>query len=377
MGVDLRCCQHRMVGDVKTYSIRGMGTRRAPQIFDLLDFNDATFSRSTEAAAIDPSNGDAFYDLITPWPGVDVKRILPSGAILLEGARSNSVGTPRSITSSAFWTGNNTAGCDLSPDAANGPDGLAVADRVTKVAPGEQYSRFLPGAIAGTALRYSQYLRAVSGTSPYGIGVWAPPNQAAGTVSTAWTRIAVGPTTLAAPTPVWTGASGYPGGDFDVYIDLMQIEEGAVSSPIRGASRGADDCRFSAAAWENRIATGQWSMTIAPSHASGDVLSEVICSTSVGAEYLQFFDNVGTKQVWWVSGGNVGTRNATWSAGSELTFDFDWDARTCELSGFLTGNGTLTLPGSGTWDPAATLRLGAEFAGGSPFFGKVWPPTSV
>jgi hypothetical protein len=56
----------------------------------LLDFSvDGTFTRASEAAAVDPRESWDFYDLITPYVASDVRRVLADGTLLMEETRTN------------------------------------------------------------------------------------------------------------------------------------------------------------------------------------------------------------------------------------------------------------------------------------------------
>ncbi|GAB5547825.1 MAG: hypothetical protein SangKO_075850 [Sandaracinaceae bacterium] len=103
------------------------GRRRRPRggLSYLLDYANASFSRSSEAAAVDPRDGWAFYDLVTPWPGVDVLRQPEAAHALIEGGRTNLITYSADFTNAA-WVKGGTPSPAVSAAAA--PDGGAAYD---------------------------------------------------------------------------------------------------------------------------------------------------------------------------------------------------------------------------------------------------------
>lgn len=67
-----------------------LGARRGRTFDPLMDYANLSLTRALEAAAWDFRIG-AFYDLVTPWPGVNVARVLPDGSVLIEGQRKNAM----------------------------------------------------------------------------------------------------------------------------------------------------------------------------------------------------------------------------------------------------------------------------------------------
>ena len=89
--------------------------------------------------------------------------------------------------------------------------------------------------------------------------------------------------------------------------------------------------------------------------------------------YIQLVGGAGA--FWWVSGGDSANRACTWAANQRCQITIDWATRTCTLSGFLTGNGSFTLPGVSVWSTAAALVIGRlNLPGGNCFNGVIGRP---
>ena len=98
----------------------------------LLRFADGSFTRSIEASAVDPREGCAFYDLVTPWPGVDAQRKTPDKLIFIEAERANLAPVSADF-SDALWS---KAGATVS-QTETAPDG-SPAWTITDSAAGYQ-----------------------------------------------------------------------------------------------------------------------------------------------------------------------------------------------------------------------------------------------
>jgi hypothetical protein len=125
-----------------------------PYLFGWEDF--VNFARASEAPAQDPRGGYQFYDLTTPWPGVDVPRITPDGMAIIEGPQENL--QPRSEDLSA-WAQTGTADLisgQTAPDGAS--DAYLVEDDSVVVIEDRYWSPNLT----------------VSATTPYVLSVMVP-----------------------------------------------------------------------------------------------------------------------------------------------------------------------------------------------------------
>lgn len=246
----------------------------------LLDYSTATFTRASEAAAVDPRDGWAFYDLVTPWPGVDVPRILSDGAILVEGPRTN-YAVESNTLGTAPWTVFFSTTIDV--DVASSPDGLVTADRVNHPASSTAQLRQLapaqPPAGLGTA---SVYHRAEAGTPDWIYSVTS--NAGAATAinvqsAADWTRSAV-------TRDMGTGSDGPyirlqndAGAVADSFLAAqVQLESGPfASSPIRTAgaavTRAFDSSIIAAADVPAAMRTGRFQIDIWPELSFADTVA--------------------------------------------------------------------------------------------------------
>src|SRR5687768_17067494 len=103
-------------------NVRGAPMGRVP----LLTYSvPGAFTRSSEAAAVDPRTGMLFFDTITPWRANDVPRLFGDGAILIEGPRTNALKQSRD-PSHADWAVAVTGAPVVTPAFAAGPDAIAA-----------------------------------------------------------------------------------------------------------------------------------------------------------------------------------------------------------------------------------------------------------
>lgn len=361
---------HRRVGSLFA---RRLGHRSRPEgggVEYLLDYAGATFTRSSEASAVDPRDGWAWYDLATPWPGVDVPRILSDGAILIEGSRTNLVVNGRDFTA-ASW--DSKSGHTVTANAVAGPDGLTLADRVQLASGG--FIGDTIGNLADFAVA-SVYLRAgPTHVDParqfFGAGTPNPTVISAHNLTAQMTRYMTGelnPTTGATDfyyPLVGSDTSAYPNGGAakaqDAYADLAQVEGAArfASSPIR--TSGAAGTR---AAESATVPEASYSAALRSSGFVVDVWPEWIPGAAPGTfqSILRLDDNnrvyvssAGAFSV--VRGGVTTTLPAlAWASHQKITITVVWGAGG-SFAASADGGGSETAAITGDWTGAGSLAL--------------------
>lgn len=322
----------------------------------LLDYADGTFTRSSEAAAVDPREGWSFYDLVAPWKATNVPRILPDGAVLIEESRTNRVENGRDLTSGWGSSGTVTA------NYAAGPDGIVAADRVEM--PSGVAGRSVAPTITAGPVQLSVYTRAPSGTASFqerfsdgSGGIYA----LGGEQGTDWTRRTIG--VANAPNTFCTVAvadgidrtshGGVVAGDRDEVVDLIQLEEAVFpSSPIRTAGAAATRAteahgvRFSVASLPAGIVAGRWAVDVWPcfSDAEATGLPYIYQFTSNAGLAFRRASGVLRLTRFHPTGGLEGELpGLTFSRFQKLTIVTDEVANTVTLTGATTGNGTMSF----------------------------------
>lgn len=321
----------------------------------LLDYAAATFTRSSEAAAVDPRAGWAWYDLETPWPGVDVPRILPDGAILIEGARTNLVQHNRQPNQSP-WT--SYAG-KVAADVDDGPDGLATADRIQTASATIGCDQGLSGTGDYTGSFYVR--QGPGGAGTYQMLLWTGADLAAvgGSAPAEWARATVFNNVAAAPNVRLaegndrSGVGGIVAGARDSLVDLAQVEAAAFpSSPIRtsgaAATRALDDASYAGGTWDSRLNDGVWEIDVWPGWASSEApASAFMYLFQAGSGgVLYFYKNAGNLELRMdrlTTGGAITPRVLMFSAHQQLTLKVDWPAQELTISGATSGDGTVAL----------------------------------
>lgn len=373
------------------HAVGGAPASRPGPVY-LLDYSLATFTRSGEAALVDPRNGWAF-DPITPWPGTDVPRILSDGAILIEGSRTNLVTDSRALDAASWST---IGSATVTADAVAGPDGAMTADEVVTPSGNTYRRKILGGLTAGSTYVASLYGAAKAGTTAqWGFNDNA--GQSAYKVHTPGAIVrsdngvsAFGSTTGIVLVAYGGDASGFGGlaaGARDMYADLVQVESGAFpTSPIRTAgaavTRGVEKCSF---ADGSILDSGRWSVTFAHegTHAELAALSadSYLFVRHDTNNMIQVSRGGGSPRVRLIANAVTQIDAAiTWSRDQLITLTVDWDARTLTIAGATTGNGTFALAGAGDWTSAlsTTLYVGAANSGGSgPWFGAISRPVAA
>jgi len=354
---------------------RGIGASSGPE--HLLSYADATFTRASEASAVDPRASWAWYDTATPWPGVDAARILPDGAILLEDARTNSLHASENLAYIQWIKQLNLTG---GTDAA--PDGGADAHRLNpdEAAPDRAYANAV-GA-AATACVMSLYAKAAGGTKLQ-IRDWSYPNRTdLGPLTSSWVR-KVDSQSGASSTPLLAliphdgdEVSGAGVAGEDVRVWGMQRELGATwpTSPIRcvdaAATRAAEACAFAAApTW---MLSRRFRLEVWPLFDSSEIpTTAAILGFGIAGSRLEMTSAGAITAD--VGGVTKVTKTAiTFSRYQQLTITVDPGAGSIGVAGATTGDGT-TTDTAWTW-AAGSLQVGDRVGGSSPWWGLVGRP---
>ena len=352
----------------------------------LLDYSSssATFTRASEAAASDPSAGYAWYDLSTPWPTANVRRLLSSG-IIIEGARTNAIIQSQNLTTG--WSG----GALISNNIDTSPDGSVTADRLTvngnTVTPNDGARRYNSAGLPAGTYAVSLFTKlGTQGSSAYVQTVNGNNAGLAIALAANWTRTLKYSSLLTAFVELFANTTGQgPGGGVsgdNAVIWGVQAELSGVypTTPIRttgvAAARAAEHLSFPAGTWNTKISTGVWEIWILPQAANAQATDNpVVMSLNGATTYIQLVGGA-TGAVWMVIGGASTNRSATWPACTWLRLRIDHVQRLVTLlDGFLTGQGSFAFP-AGTWGTGGALDIG-KFAGTNHFNGIVGRPYAV
>lgn len=341
-----------------------LGRRERVGGLTLLNYSQANFTRASEAAAVDPRAGWTFYDVVTPWKGTNVPRILPDGAVLLEGARENVVLRNREFDNTGVW---GTFGTVTTGQSA--PDGSTEADRLAMLStdPGRFQS------IAAANYVASGYVRQGPGSGAYVLYCYASAasgKEVFGTAGASFSRVQTAQHTAAVTVNVNDGRgsgtftfSARASAAADAVWDLLQAEVGAfISSPIRtttaAVTRALDLLSFATIPAE--IQSGRWRISLYMLH--DHTVPFTLCAQGSAVTEEVMFNNVTGKFAVVDGGANrVESNVVTWAIGSTLTLTFDAAAGSIEVAGALTGNGKV-VGSSWVW-PNTTTHFGSRANG--------------
>lgn len=361
------------------YAYAGYGTSVYGRY--LLDYADATFTRASEAAAVDPRDLAVsllayrwgFYDLVTPWPGVNVPRIIPvDGAVLLEGSRQWILLRNREIDVDAAWSAFVQT---VVTTGQTSPDGSTSADRLAT--PGASVGRFQNVAAANYIA--SMYTRRGSGSGAYVLYNYASAAvgvEVFGTAGVEWQRVqtpvGIGGATINLSETRGSGVftfSARGNGAADAIYDLIGAEVGSfITSPVRtttaAATRAADLLSF--ATLPEAIRQGSWQISLYMLHASSAINFIVAAQGIAATEEISYATASGRFSVRDGGADAVQSNVLTWSAGATLTLTFDATAGTIEVQGASAGNGKVTGV-AWSW-PNTTTFFGTRSNGTSPAF---------
>lgn len=356
-----------------------------------------TFTRSSEGSYYlgAPTDGSSAF---LAWAATDVRRIENRGdgngsCLLMEGSRINYLVRSRAVDH-ADWT----AGvATLTANANGGPDNATLADRIN--ASSGQYGpyRISPGP-AGLVIA-SAWVRAVSGAGTHQIvllhatATAAIAARALATSTTYGRNDASGTATtnsgmISLDARDHSGIGGQAAAAQDVYQDLTQLEQGnfpssAIRTDVAPVTRAADILAIASGSYDADILPNGFQVTVCPDFSSADLDAEAaalgsaerrICTVGSAGDYLAFRSETmvttACVQLVSTSGGTAVIRTGTWSRGQALTITAKPTANKVVLSGFTTGDGTTSGATGSGWATGQTLYIGADHAGGSPFFGR-------
>lgn len=338
-----------------------------------------TFTRASEAAAVDPRDGWAWYDLATPWVAPNVARVLPDGSVLIEEARTNLIVRSQEIDASP-WSGNGS----VTANDGTAPDGSSTSDKIrqiTNTAPSNG-RRFDNSAAlnTGASVVGSAYVQQVTGGAA-SIQVGGSSSFANVTPGASWQRVAKDTVSASGAALILFQNAGGAGGTAIVDDEHRwwgaQYEAGAfATSPIRtsGAveTRGAETGTLASASVPAEIRTGAYAFDWSPEFASGAIpgTPAVLAIGSVTSSNQMQMLGTGVVRILTASGGVVVTTGAlTWSAYQTVTFTVDASAGTLTVSGATTGDGTYTGT-AWTW-PTGDLVIGSSRPA-SGVYSRIW-----
>lgn len=332
----------------------------------LLDFRNANFTRASEAAAVDPRVGAdwAFYDLTTPWPGVNVPRILPDGSVLLEGARTNY--NPNSENYSGYLVSGTPT---LTPNQS-APDGTTNAYRIAYNAV-ENFYQPLAVLPDNQIFRATWYLRNNGGAS----GVIHYVNSKAGALlnntpalTNLWVRGGLAGNSQSGASTMYQQLHSPDATIRDHFAWGAQVEVGTFpSSLIRtlgaSATRAADLLSF--ASIPDRMRSGRWRQRVTPLH-NGSINGVIIAQGVVGNDEILF--NASTGRISVTVGGvvMVSSNVLTLTALAPIDITLDAAAGSINVQGAAAGNGVVV--GTPWIFPQATTNFGSRSTGTAPLF---------
>lgn len=364
----------------------------------LLDYALAdTFTRATEAAFVDPRDGWAFQAATEAanWLGNNVARIFSDGAVLIEEARTNLIDFARDAGPTGD-AGNWTAGTAVYNQTGGqaAADGKASTMQVICDAAEFGPTNTLTDVAGDNALSMYARRESVDEGNTYKFGVFSgvtPTGTGEITMATVnWRRDSIVMDEAGAPqaiTPRLSGRSTDAGDtstpNFDVAWDLVQWEGGSfISTPIRtsgaAATRNKDVLKFAAGNYPTRLVeAGVASWSVVPNYSSAQLVAAGTTHyvfSGGSNEGLVFRVQAGVARLAYLSsaGGVKGQGAVTFSALQRMTIIVDWTSNELVLSGFTTGDGTVSLSGGSDIVPASeALTIGHRAAAGDLFFNGV------
>lgn len=385
-----RACHRRSLGGRGRHGGGGGGSAY------LLDYSAATFTRSSEAAAVDPREGWAWYDLATPWPVVDVARILPDGEILIEGSRTNRLLHSAALSNAAWVKGGTTT---VTAGVADGLDGSSsTADRIAldasifQTAPNADFADF-------SSATGSVWLWTESGSTTVRLEIRRKDGSVVTssdlTITTTPTRhaLTVADMRTGATDPYLAILDGStnPNATVVAWGAQLESEAGFASSPIRTttaqATRALEKPSFldsEGSPWPERINSGKFAIDVWPSWSSSEApagqFAYILANGNSDVFYL--YKNGSTLEVR-LQAASVNVITAfgiTFSADQKLTFTIDWPAQELTVEGATTGNGTVAITATDfTMDPATDrLAIGhSASTAGREFYGVIGRPRAA
>lgn len=292
-------------------------------------------------------------------------------SLLMEGSATNYLLNSRAMNAASWTAGTGT----LTVNAANGPDGTAVAAQEN--AASAQYGPWAqnPGPTGNVVA--SIWVRAVSGTASHQIELLNSPavarvlsvgttygrNMAQGNVS-----VNSGMITLDARDETANG--GQVATAQNCYLDLPQLEAGFYpTSPINtttaAVTRPADTLSYASGSYPAAFLTSGFVVSFAPDASSTDFIAsnEDWRLVQVGAnDYVRIRKNTNCVVELVCGGTVVATLTITFSRAQALMITASPTRGSLTVSGATTGNGTNVGTGA-AWPSGSTLYVGGDNAG--------------
>jgi hypothetical protein len=338
-----------------------------------------TFSRSSEAAAVDPRTGWLWYDTATPWPSSDVARVLPDGAILIEGAATCRLKQNSAYSTSPWGTFGSTVTAGQSS-----PDGGTGACRVQSHA-GDHLAPEQASYDGSDITRAcSMYVRKGSGSGNwtmlnFGAAFGYPDHYLNGTAGSSWVRVSMTPNPGLsfylmdgrASTDL-TGGGSVPAQDTDAVIFNVQCEDGTfVTSPIRTTTtqvtRSAD---IASRTLPSDMKTTDWMVSIWPAASSAHANATQYIYQVDSSNYLALIS--GTTLRLRANGNNYDVTGLSYSTLAQLDIAVNFASGSLRIANGATG----AVQIYDTWSSAgSTLHIGSDGTT-SHFYGVISKPTT-
>ncbi len=307
----------------------------------LLDYNNATVTRASEAAFQDPRNGWAFQAATEAanWKAVNTARIFGDGSILVEGSRTNIISAAPE-GSHIQWVATATESADVGGD----PDGGSDADRWTlsgSTAPGNGGLIRQNATVGVSAVAHTQTVWGRENTSTDGKFVLRSFVSAASaadqTITSSFARLehkftpAAGTLFAGMGNYGWGGGAPYPAAK-DVDLWGHQVEAAAFcSSNIRTPSgtRPTEKVDFTIGAdIDEWVRTKRWYISVWPTFSSTDTAAthpRVLAADNGAGNVVDLYRS-GASGVHWILAAHAGSAvnlsvGPAWSAHDELQFE--------------------------------------------------------
>jgi hypothetical protein len=371
----------------KLEEIGRRGRRRGLTAAETLDlFSGGTFTRASEGSYLigAPTDGSSAF---LAWAVANARRLEDRGdglgtMLLMEGARTNSIGSPRDMV--AGWS---AGGGVLTANDSAGPDGAVLADYYSAIS-GSFGSYIAAAPVIGTRIACSFYGKRRAAAGPdeahyaYQDGGAGDGTYTNSPISETYARYEL-LRLIANASGYYVPMEGRTSGGLTARalaytMDLHQFEVGAAfpSSPIRtgGGTRAADVLSYAVGQYPASFLTRGFRLTFAPDFASADMPTGTAMSLATfGGALNDFVDILHTAGVIKIRAYHGGTLiltvgGITFSRGQLLTLDVNPAAGTYALSGATSGNGvTVGTPFAFT---EGALAIGYTPAAGQSIFGR-------
>lgn len=370
----------------------------------LLDYDNATPVRATEAAFVD-TRTDAFQKTTEAanWKGNNVARIFSDGGLLVEGARTNEM--PESWFDTWALVGSATLTTDdaTAPDFDSSGEGAATVTFTASATDGVSHATAIAADAStdnDTAI-VSCWLRCTSGTEEARIGLLDKDTSTLLlssdlTITTTWTHFTFEVADIGAgvvtPAGLLYNSTDAAARSVEAWGFQVEHNDPFASTSIRttgaAATRNKDNTVYNPGDWPTIMATGKWSICWVPNFNSADDPTAgrvyAMCFAAAG-HYVRFRFSGAAWVVWFAntSGNTQLTLNggsSAWSRNDEIvtTVDHITGDVTCFKNGSDAESSISALgAAAGSWSIGNALRVGEDFSGNNQCHGILLRPVSA